>query len=314
MEDKMNKKAVICTGVIVLLVVLIPSIFQNKTVHNVIKLNYQEGARLIPKQAANSNGSVHAGGVQNIQTLPLRTENSPQLNTATAFGGMGKPKKPVHKHISEYMMERNHAKESDLALLADLSFCANRYSINSIIAQEKGRDPAGAAELEKSLNDYTEYCVGVNDRDYLMRREILQKMADKGDGEAQVLFFHAGPAGRWFNENEYIPMTSEEISSWLDTSISYLKASAQSGNTEAYQVLGSIYSADEKSPLLGRVHDPVQAYAYNYLWASLEASKSPPNTRAAIMRYMEAVEQTVTPEQREQGRRLARDIFINGRK
>lgn len=142
----------------------------------------------------------------------------------------------------------------------------------------------------------------------------MHALAQAGDNDAKISFFDVGPFGRWPDENEHIPMSNEDLDAWLTTAIAYMKDVAREGAPSVYMRLGGIYSADPSDPVLGRISDPVRAYAYDYLGAFLIQKNAPPDVRKNMLAFMALSENKVSPEQREQGRQMAKEIMENKNK
>lgn len=312
----MESKFLKFTGLLLLIII---SIYFFHTKEDIITKDAKENHHKHDEDKKIRSNKNATSSIEIKKSLPEKyltlneNKDSKEPNISTAVAGLARPLKPVHLHIDDFLSKTSQTRSEKLSLLADLSFCANRRAVSKIISHEKGKNPSEAMELDAALKEYTDYCSSVHDRGYLLRSEILRTLAQNGDVDAKALFFHAGPIGRWPDENEYLPMPEEDVENWVNTSISYLIESAESGNIGAYQTLGSIYSSHE-SPIMSRVSDPVEAYAYNYLWATLTSANSTSSARDALTRYIEEIERNITTEQRERGRARAQEIFINRKK
>lgn len=252
---------------------------------------------------------VQAGLVSKPHTL-----STPPKGVAAAIVNPDTPAQPVHLLVQAYLRQPQPSKEDAMAVLAGLSFCANKRNISQHIGEERARDPEMVEKMGATLQNYYRNCTALNDRDYILRREIMHALAQAGDNDAKISFFDVGPFGRWPDENEHIPMSNEDLDAWLTTAIAYMKDVAREGAPSVYMRLGGIYSADPSDPVLGRISDPVRAYAYDYLGAFLIQKNAPPDVRKNMLAFMALSENKVSPEQREQGRQMAKEIMENKNK
>lgn len=260
------------------------------------------------------SGMGHSGGNSAVSNQKTESIEEREGDIAKALSGLSVPKKSVALTVQEFLAKPNPDKSDRMDLLTDLSFCANRRNVSQYIGEERGRDPEMAARMNPSLHAYYQHCTGVSDRDYILRRDLVQALAQEGDTEAKASFYSIGPVGRWPDENEHVAMSNEEIDTWLNTAIHYLNDAALAGNPLVFMHLAGIYASDPSDPIMGRVSDPVRAYAYDYVGAHLIQANASPEVRANLFRYMEGVEKNISREDRERGRQLAGEIFANLKK
>lgn len=253
--------------------------------------------------------SPHHIQAEHISTA--HTLSTPQKGITAAIVDPDTPAQPVHLLVQNYLQQPQPSKEDSMAVLAGLSFCANKRNISQSIEEERTANPEIAERINAALQNYYQHCAAVNDRDYFLRRKIVHALAQAGDSDAKISFFDVGPFGRWPDDNEHIPMSNEELDTWLTMATAYMKDVAREGKPSVYIRLGGIYSADPSDPILGRISDPVRAYAYDYLGAALIQKNAPAGMKEEMLAFMARSENKVSPEQREQGRELAQKILGN---
>jgi hypothetical protein len=240
-----------------------------------------------------------------------------EINVADWMTGMEKPNIPVHEIVSKYRSNNYHTSAEKAQLVSGLSYCANRRTVGVVAGEQRSR---GAVDDANSLlnvhQDYIKYCSGLDDAAFSLRRSIVENLADSGIAEAKIMFFEAGPLGRWPTANEHIPLTQDEIATWNKTAVKYLEQNVKDGDFRSYKTLASMYGASAGDPILGQISNQSTAYAYESLWvASLLANpETPKEVRASLANYMRNIEGKLSPEGKKEGLEKAARIHLNMKK
>jgi hypothetical protein len=236
-------------------------------------------------------------------------------SVSDAITGLAVPRKNVRVLFDDFHRNINPSQSEKIELLSALSFCANRINVAAVIGNERGRGSTDMAEmqaLKSTHEDYVKYCGDLPDGAYHARRDILNNLANQGDVNAKAMYFEVGPLGRWPQPNEHVPMTNEQIDSWVDKSIEFLRQNSGEGNFQAYKTLATIYGGTADDPILGRVMDPVKAYTYDYLWVN--SIMANPNTSLKIRNemgaYLARISNNLTADQRALARVNAMNIHL----
>jgi hypothetical protein len=283
-----------------------------------------EGKPAVSPIPNTSNGSVFPW-----ERVPAQEQYSPklssvshastdeELNVADWMNGMDKPKVPVHEIVSKYRTKSVHTNSEKGELVSALSFCANRRTVGQAAGEQRS---SGSVDDANSLldvhNDYIKYCGGLDDSAFLFRKNILAELAESGDAEAKMLYFDAGPLGRWPTPNEYIPLSQDEISSWNKTAVKFLEMTAKDGDSRSYKTLASMYGAGKDDPILGGISSPSDSYAYELLWISSIKNnpETPKELKESLNNYLSYMMSKFTPEQMNEGVRKADQIQSNMKK
>jgi len=237
-----------------------------------------------------------------------------EINVADWMSGMDKPKIPVHEIVSKYRSKSAHTNTEKGQLISALSFCANRRSVSQVAGAQRS---SGSVDDANSLldvhKDYKKYCGGLEDSAFSLRRSILAELAESGDAEAKMLYFEAGPLGRWPTPNEHIPLTQDEIASWNKTAVQFLEQTAKEGDFRSYKTLASMYGASKEDPVLGSLSSPSSSYAYELLWISSIQNnpETPKELKDSLNNYMIHMVNKFTPEQIREGVKKAGKIQLN---
>lgn len=283
-----------------------------------------EGKPAVAPVSNTSNGSVFPWERVRAQEQPSPKLNSEsqastdeELNVADWMSGMEKPKIPVHEIVSKYRAKSIHTNSEKGELVSALSFCANRRAVGQIAGAQRS---SGSVDDANSLldvhKDYIKYCGGLDDSAFSLRKNILADLAESGDAEAKILYFDAGPLGRWPMPNEHIPLTQDEISSWNKTAVQFLEMTAKDGDLRSYKTLASMYGASKDDPILGGISSPGDSYAYELLWISSIQNniETPKELKENLNNYMSYMMNKFTPEQRREGVKKADQIRSNMKK
>ncbi|MDA8444167.1 hypothetical protein [Paracidovorax valerianellae] len=237
-----------------------------------------------------------------------------KLNIADWMTGMHKPKYPVHEIFSKYSAKSAHTNLEKGQIISGLSYCANRRTVGQVAGAQRSRGSVDDANSLLDVNqDYIKYCGGLNDSAFSLRKNILAELAESGDAEAKMLYFEAGPLGRWPTSNEHIPLTQDEIASWNKTAVQFLEQAAKEGDLRSYKTLASMYGASKDDPILGSLSNQSTSYAYELLWiSSLQSNhETSKELKDSLNNYMSYVVDKFTPEQRREGMKKAAQIQSN---
>jgi hypothetical protein len=268
------------------------------------------------KPAVATVSNTLSGSVFPWERVPAQEQYSPklssesqastdeELNVADWMSGMDKPKIPVHEIVSKYKAKSAHTNSEKGELVSALSFCANRRTVGQVAGEQRS---SGSVDDANSLldvhKDYIKYCGGLDDSAFLFRKNILAELAESGDAEAKMLYFDAGPLGRWPTPNEHIPLSQDEISSWNKTAVHFLEITAKDGDLRSYKTLASMYGASKDDPILGGISSPSDSYAYELLWISSinNNPEAPKELKQSLNNYMSHMMSKFTLEQRREG-------------
>ncbi|WP_146749223.1 hypothetical protein [Paracidovorax anthurii] len=227
---------------------------------------------------------------------------------ASMLSPLENPRLPVDKMVAQYLGKHKRSLEDQMEIISALSFCANRRGLGNVIAQSRS---AGLAEevreLSVSYDAYVEYCKNLGDGYYSLRKDILGSLAASGDLEAKKLYFEVGPMGRWLGDEEYLPLTKEQINEWSALAVSYLQQSAQAGDRGAYKTLASIYKVDSEDRIIGGYSDKMTSYAYDYVWAAsvIADPDVPETTKRSVTAYIRKIESGLSSTEKDEGRAKA---------
>ncbi|WP_343593954.1 hypothetical protein [Paracidovorax wautersii] len=285
------------------------------------------GSPAIRSASNGSNGSVfpwERGQSEELSKNGSRVGNSEaqaianeELNVAGWMTGMQKPKIPVHEIVAKYRGSSLHNDSQKEELVSGLSYCANRRTVGQVVGDQRSH---GLVEEANSLatvhQDYIKYCGGLDDSAFLLRRDVLADLAGSGVVEAKEMYFEAGPLGRWPAANEYIPLSSDEISSWGRKSVQLLEQSIRDGDFRSYKTLASIYGSSADDPVLGSFSNPSTSYAYEVLWvSSMQGNpETPKELKDSLRNYMDSLATKFTAEQRREGAEKAEKIRLDMKK
>ncbi|WP_313759454.1 hypothetical protein [Diaphorobacter nitroreducens] len=246
--------------------------------------------------------------------MQMQTNATEEINVGEWMSGMEVPKFPVHEIVSRYKSKSTHTSAEKGELISGLSYCANRRTVGQIAGQQRSR---GSVDEANSLLDvhesYLKYCNGLDDSAFSLRKNLLAELAESGHAEAKMMFFEAGPLGRWPTNNEYIPLSSEEIANWNKAAVTYLEQTAKEGDVRSYKSLASMYGASRDDPILGGLSNESTSYAYELLWVS--SVQNNPETsnelRESLNNYLSHIVSKFTPDQRREGMKKAAQIQLN---
>lgn len=156
--------------------------------------------------------------------------------------------------------------------------------------------PTALEDMERRLEE----CDGLTDPDYKNRGNWLRAAADSGDEYAQLLYAsHAeavvGDAGDMMRD-------PERVIEYKRKAIAYLTTLAGKGNAKAWRRLSTVYDSGLLAP-----KDPVRAYAY--FTADLMAGQRKGEPVSSSYPLQEALARNLSPQQRQEANRLAKEIF-----
>lgn len=255
-----------------------------------------------------------SSGVEQGLDSEAQAISAEKLNVADWMTGMDKPKSPVHEIFSKYSAKSTHTNAEKGEMISGLSYCANRRTVGQVAGAQRSR---GSVDDANSLldvhQDYLKYCGGLNDSAFSLRKSILAELAERGDADARMSYFEAGPLGRWPTPNEYIPLTQDEIASWNKTAVQFLEQATREGDSRSYKTLASMYGASKDDPILGSLSNQSTSYAYELLWiSSIQSNReTPKELKDSLNNYMSHVISKFTPEQKREGMKKAAQIQSN---
>lgn len=113
--------------------------------------------------------------------------------------------------------------------------------------------------------------------------------------------------GRWPGDEEYLPLTKDQINEWSALAVSYLQQSAQAGDRGAYKTLASIYKVDSEDRIIGGYSDKMTSYAYDYVWAASVVADPdvPETTKRSVTAYIRKIESGLSSTEKDEGRAKA---------
>lgn len=236
-----------------------------------------------------------------------------EVDVAAWVISMDPPERPVHEIVSRYRGVKNHDNRLRAELIKGLTYCENRRSIGEIVGGHRSKgDVSAAAELMDEYHGYLKYCSGLDPSSIRLREVVVGELADGGDMQAKSLYFQIGPMGRWPGENEYIPMSKQDIDAWNNKAIRYLNETLRAGDYRSLKTLASMYAAP-RDLILGGLHNESMAYAYESLWIAsvLADPQSSKEAKDGIAKYRTILEGRVSAETRRDGLNKAEEIYIN---
>lgn len=251
-------------------------------------------------------------------TASQEDDKHAESSISDAIMGLAMPKKIVSKLLADYRSKENPSTEERIEVLSALSFCANKRELATVIGEKRGDGVATQEEMQglnSTYEGYIKYCADLADESYLTRRLILDALAKQGNAEARSMYFEVGPLGRWPQDNEYIPLSKEDINDWINTSISHLHSNVKEGDFRIYKTLAAIHGSSPDDAILGQASDKIKSYAYDYLWVTFLAANpsTPSEVKSKVADYLKHRGKELSAAQIDQARRSAMKIHLESK-
>ena len=240
-----------------------------------------------------------------VQDLRIR-----RIDFSRSISEVDAPEKPAWELIQSYL--KGKSPDLEQGVLSALSYCANQQGIqNSMqeVMQDRGEVSTDLADVSGRLS---RSCQRLNDQDYLLRKEIVERGILNGSEDAKIAFFNIGPFGKWpviDSREQENSAYSYQLRLWSDKAIGYMKDLSGSDRPEIDAYFSTIYEA--RSGILQSHNDPVLSYAYKYLWAASTLANKAVSTSAKenVLQELKRAEGQLERQQVSQAREVAAQIY-----
>lgn len=239
------------------------------------------------------------------------------------------PPRPVWEMLRGYAGPSVEGIDTDVALLAGLSFCAASQWLPETLWQMRSQGTASEDVLQQLDARHTQasvLCARLSDRDYALRTDILRWHARAGDTDAQLNFQYVGPTGISNKEGDGgVPQSDAQLAAWGQEVLAYARQALPNDTLRAVSTLAWLHDAGPPVPLTpayAALHDPVEGHAYRILLARMvrnphamadfmqrEVARLPPAQVAQGQARAEAIAQGLAAQLTAQGKDLPRGLL-----
>jgi hypothetical protein len=239
------------------------------------------------------------------------------------------PPRPVWEMLRGYTGPSAGAIDTDVALMAGLSFCASSQWLPDMLWQMRSQGTGTGDVLQQLDARHTQasvLCARLSDRDYALRTDILRLHARAGDTDAQLNFQHVGPTGISNKEGDAgVPQSDAQLAAWGQEVLAYARQALPNDTLRAVSTLAWLHDAGPPVPLTpayAALHDPVEGHAYRVLLARMvrhpramadfmqrEVARLPPGQVAQGQARAEAIAQGLAAQLTAQGKDLPHGLL-----
>lgn len=239
---------------------------------------------------------------------PSLGESKRRFSTAVS-NALDAPVRPVWEMLRGYAGPSSEGIDTDIALLAGLSFCAASQWLPDTQWQLRSQGTASGDALQQLDARHTQasvLCARLSERDYVLRTDILRWHARAGDADAQLNFQYVGPTGISNKEGDAgLPQSEAQLAAWGQEVLAYARQALPNETLRAVSTLAWLHDAGPPVPLnpaYSAFHDPVEGHAYRILLARMVRNPH------AMADFMQREVARLSPDQVAQGQARAESI------
>lgn len=260
---------------------------------------------------------------------PEEVQRGKRRFSAAVSNALDAPPRPVWEMLRGYAGPSSEGIDTDIALLAGLSFCAASQWLPDTLWQMRSQGTASGDALQQLDARHTQasvLCARLLDRDYALRTDILRLHARAGDADAQLNFQYVGPTGISNKEGDAgLPQSEAQLAAWGQEVLDYARQALPNETLRAVSTLAWLHDAGPPVPLnpaYSAFHYPVEGHAYRILLARMvrnpqnladfmqrEVARLPPDQVAQGRARAEAIAQGLAAQLTAQGKDLPRGLL-----
>lgn len=240
---------------------------------------------------------------------PEEIQRSKRRFGSAVSNAIDAPPRPVWEMLRSYTGPSVEGIDSDVALLAGLSFCASSRWLPDVLWQMRSQGTASGDALQQLDARHTQasvLCVRLSDQDYALRTDILRLHARAGDADAQLNFQFVGPRGLIGSEGYAgTPQSEAQLAAWGQEVLDYARQALLNDTHRAVSTLAWLHDEGPPippNPAFSAFRDPVEGHAYRILMARM--FRNPQN----LADFMQREVARLPPVQVAQGRVRAEAI------